>query len=104
MRVMTLAVRTSPDSKRPVMLIQVPLGIYLPAGATLQIGKDPAKKLPFQSCNQEGCLMEYSITDAELAAMQQDSDLTVSVQDLKKAPVTLTVPGLGFAAAYSKMK
>jgi invasion protein IalB len=103
-RVLTLVVRTTPDAKKPVMLIQVPLGIYLPAGITLQIGKDPAKKLPLQSCNQEGCLTEYSVTDAELATMQQDSDLTVLVQDLNKKPVTLPVPGLGFAAAYSKMK
>jgi len=103
-RLLTLAVRTAPDAQKPVMLIQVPLGIYLPAGITLQIGKDPAKKLPFHTCNQEGCLTEYSVTDAELATMQQDSDLTVLVQDLNKKPVTLPVPGLGFAAAYSKMK
>jgi invasion protein IalB len=103
-RVLTLVVRTTPDAKKPVMLIQVPLGIFLPAGITLQIGKEAAKKLPLQSCSQEGCLTEYAVTDAEIAVMQQDADLTVSVQDLKKAPVTLQVPGLGFAAAYSKMK
>ena len=104
MRVLTLVVRTTEDAKKPVMLIQVPLGIFLPAGITLQIGEDAAKKLPLQSCSQEGCLTEYAVTDAEIAVMQQDADLTVSVQDLKKAPVTLQVPGLGFAAAYSKMK
>jgi len=103
-RLLTLVVRTAPDAKKPVMLIQVPLGIYLPAGVTVQIGKEAGKGLPLQSCNQEGCLTEYSVTDAELATKQQDSDLTVLVQDLNKKPVTLSVPGLGFAAAYSKMK
>lgn len=103
-RILTLVVRTTPDAKKPVMLIQGPLGIYLPAGLTIQIGKEPAKKLPLQSCNQEGCLTEYAVTDAEIAAMQQGADVAVLVQDLKKRPVTLQVPGLGFAAAYSKMK
>ena len=101
---LTLVVRTTPDAKNPVMLIQVPLGIYLPAGVTLQIGKNAGKKLPLHSCNQEGCLTEYPVTDAEIAAMQQGADVAVSVQDLNKAPFTLRVPGLGFAAAYAKMK
>ena len=103
-RVLTLVVRTTPDAKKPVMLIQVPLGIYLPAGVTLQIGKDAGKKLPLHSCNQDGCLTEYPVTDAEIAAMQQGADVVVLVQDLNKAPVTLQVPSLGFAAAYAKMK
>ena len=85
------------------MLIQVPLGIYLPAGVTVQIGKEAGKRLPLQSCNQEGCVTEYPVTDAEIAALQQGADVAISVQDLKKAPVTLQVPGLGFAAAYAKM-
>ena len=105
-RVLTLVVRTTPDARKPVMLIQVPLGIHLPAGVTLQIGKNAAKKLPLQSCDHEGCLTEYAVTDAEVAAMQQEADVKVSVQDqdLKMAPVTLQVSGLGFAAAYAKMK
>jgi len=102
--VLTLVVRTTPQTPKPVMLIQVPLGIYLPAGITLQIGRDEAKTLPLQSCNREGCLTEYALTGAEIAAMQRDADLTVSLQDLKQAPVTLKVSGLGFAAAYAKMK
>ena len=36
------------DTKKPVFLMQLPLGVYLPAGATLQIGKEEAKTLPFR--------------------------------------------------------
>ena len=103
-RLLTLAVRTTPDAKKPVMLIWVPLGIYLPAGVTVQIGKDAGKRLPLQSCSQEGCFTEYPVTEPEIAAMQQGADVAVLVQDVKKTPVTFQVPGLGFAAAYSKMK
>jgi invasion protein IalB len=102
--VVTLVVRTTPGTKKPVMLVQVPLGIYLPAGIGLQIGRDAMKTLQLQSCNLEGCLTEYSLADAEIAAMQRNADLTVSMKDLKQIPVSLKVPGLGFAAAYAKMK
>ena len=63
-RILTLAVRRTPVAKRPVLLLQGPLGIYLPAGITLQVGNEAAKALPVQSCDQAGCVAEYAITDA----------------------------------------
>jgi invasion protein IalB len=104
-RLLAVAVRMPAESKKPVMLLQVPLGIYLPAGISLQFGKDPARKLVVQSCNQGGCVAEYSITDAELAAMLKGADLTVVVQSAqKREPITILVPAAGFAAAYAKIK
>jgi invasion protein IalB len=103
-RVLTVAVRVPNDAKKPVMLVQLPLGIYLPGGASIQIGKDQAKVVPLQTCDQNGCVAEYAITDAELAAMQKGADLTISMQNMKKEPVPLTVPVLGFAAAFAKIK
>jgi invasion protein IalB len=93
------------DTKKPVLLMQLPLGVYLPAGATLQIGKDEAKTLPFTSCARGGCIAEYAITDAELAAIAKGADITISAQGgVSRKPFTLTVPALGFAAAYAKIK
>jgi invasion protein IalB len=103
-RILTLVIRTTPNSKKPIMMIQGPLGIYLPAGLTLQIGKDAGKVLPLESCDQAGCLTEYAVTEAEIEAMRGGADLTITVRDLKKKPVTLKVPGLGFADAYAKMQ
>jgi invasion protein IalB len=103
-RLLTVAVRIPPDTKKPVLLLQLPLGIYLPAGATLQVGKDQAKAVPLQTCDQNGCIAEYPITDAEIAAMAKGADLTISMQNMKKEPVPFTMPILGFAGAYAKIK
>jgi invasion protein IalB len=103
-RLLTVAVRMPPDTKKPVMLVQLPLGIYLPAGATIQFGKDQAKMVPLRTCDQNGCVAEYAITEAEIAAMAKGANLTVSMQNLKKEAVPFTVPVLGFAAAYAKIK
>jgi invasion protein IalB len=92
------------DTKKPVFLLQLPLGVYLPAGATLQIGKLEAQTLPFVSCDQGGCIAEYAVTDAELNSIAKGSDLTISAQTVQRKPFTLTVPSLGFAAAYAKIK
>ncbi len=104
-RLLLVAVRVPADTKRPILMVQVPLGVYLPAGASLRIGKGEAKTLPFKGCDQGGCLAEYDVTDAEIAAMAKGSDLTVSVQNQNRKPAfTLTVPVTGFAAAWAKIE
>jgi invasion protein IalB len=104
MRALTLAVQTKPSAKAPVMLMQLPLGVYLPAGVTLQIGKEAANASPFLTCDQSGCLAEHAVTNKEITAMEAGADLTVAVKDLNKAPINFRVPGLGFAEAFAKMK
>jgi invasion protein IalB len=103
-RLLSVVVHVPPDTKKPELLLQLPLGVYLPAGASLQIGKDAAKTVPYKSCDQYGCLAEYAITEAEIAAMSKGSDLTITMQNLNQQPVTVTLPALGFAAAYAKLK
>jgi invasion protein IalB len=103
-RVLSVAVRMPADTKKPVLLVQLPLGVYLPAGATLQIGKLEAQTLPYISCNQGGCIAEYAVTEGELNSIVKGSDLTISAQTTERKPFTLTVPALGFAAAYAKIK
>jgi invasion protein IalB len=102
--VVNVAVRVPADTKKPVILLQLPLGLYLPAGVSLQIGKDAAKALPFQSCDQGGCVAEYPVTEEELAAMLKGADLTVSAQNRNKQPFKLNVSVAGFPAAYAKIR
>lgn len=103
-RFLTVAVRVPPGTKKPVMWIRVPLGTYLPAGVALQFGRNEAKAIPFQNCNRLGCLAAYAVTEAEIAAMLQGADVTVSIQNLKQRPITLAVPAGGFAEAYAKIR
>ena len=103
-RLLSVVVHVPPDTKKPVLLLQLPLGIYLPAGAGFQIGKGEGKNVPFKSCDQFGCLAEYAITDAEISAMSKGEDLTLTMVNLRNEPITVTVPSLGFADAYAKVK
>jgi invasion protein IalB len=103
-RLLSVVVHVPAGTKKPVLLLQLPLGVYLPAGADLQVGKSEGKNVPFKSCDQFGCIAEYAITEAEIGAIGKGSDLTITMQNLRKEPVTVTVPSLGFAAAYAKVK
>ena len=102
--VLTAAVHVPPDTKKPTLLFSLPLGFYIPAGVSLQFGKDAAKSLPVQTCDRGGCLVQYAISAAEISAMQQGADLSVTLQDMKKKPITFVVPVAGFSEAYAKVK
>ena len=102
-RLISVVVHMPPGTKSE-LLIQLPLGVYLPVGASLQIGKDAAKTLPYKSCDQYGCIADYPITEAEIGAMSKGSDLAITMQNFNQKPITVTVPSLGFAAAYAKIR
>jgi invasion protein IalB len=46
----------------------------------------------------------HPVTAAEIAAMLNGADLTISAQNLQKQPVTVRVSVSGFSAAYAKIK
>ena len=103
-RLLSMAVRVPPNND-PDLLLLLPLGIYLPAGVSLQFGKEEAvKKIAIQSCDKNGCRAEYDISNGEIAAMLKGADLTISFQNLEKDPLIIQLPVLGFPAAYAKIK
>ena len=101
---LSVVVRVPPDTKKPIMVIQAPLGSYLPAGVSLQFGQDVAKAVPFRSCNQSSCVATYAVTDAEVGAMLNRANLTIAIQNRQRTPIKLTVQGADFPEAYAKMK
>jgi invasion protein IalB len=96
--------RILPDTKQPNLVLQLPLGVNLPKGVTIQIGGGGAKAVPFQSCNLNGCMAEYPITEAEIASLQKGANLMLSVVTVQNAPIKFNLPAAGFAAAYAKIK
>jgi invasion protein IalB len=82
----------------------LPHGVNLPSGVTLQLGQNGSKVIPFQSCNVNGCLAEYSMSEAEIISLSKGTNLMLSVRSVDNTPVSFNVPGAGFAAAYAKIR
>jgi invasion protein IalB len=98
-----VAVRVPPDTKKPQMLLLLPLGLYLPEGVSVQFGGSDAKRVPIESCDPTGCLTNYPVSEAEIGAMLKGTILTISVYDRDKQPVVIKVPPAGFGEAYAKI-
>jgi invasion protein IalB len=103
-RFMTVSVNPPRGDKKTTLVLQLPLGIYLPAGVSMQFGKAAAKTIPIISCDQNGCTAEYTATDAEVKSMLSGENLLVAVQARDQKPLSVNVPFDGFDTAYSKLR
>ena len=91
------------NSRQPVLTLQLPLGMDLTAGASLQIDANPALKVPIRSCDQNGCLASMALPAATLTQMQTAKAMTLTVQGGDK-PVKVPFTMTGFAQTYEKIK
>jgi invasion protein IalB len=85
------------------LLLQLPLGVYLPTGVSFRIGDEPNKGLKVETCIESGCAAKALVSEGEIAALVAGARLTVSVRDRKREVVTFEMPGGGFAEAYARL-
>jgi invasion protein IalB len=102
--VIAVSIRVPADTHTPSALIQLPLGLNLPAGAKLQVDDGKTADLQIQTCEARGCYAGTTIAPELLAAMKSGKQLKISFQNLAKEAMTIPLPLADFAAAYDKIK
>ena len=99
-----ISVRTPPDTKTPVMMLQLPLGLNVAEPVQLKIDNGPVDKQPIQTCTNNGCFVGLPLNDKMVAALRGGTLLKVTMQDSNKRSINLDVPLLGFGLALDKTK
>jgi len=97
-------IRVPNDTRTPVALVQLPLGLNLPGGAKFQIDDGKPTDLQIQTCEARGCYAGTPIAPELLAVLKSGKQLKVSFQNLGKETITIPMPLTDFAAAYDKIK
>jgi invasion protein IalB len=97
-------VRVPAETRAPIALVQLPLGLNLPAGAKIQVDDGKTSELQIQTCEARGCYANLPISPDVLAALKSGKQLKVSFQNLAKETITIPMPLTDFAAAYEKIK
>jgi len=100
-----LTVLVQPDGNGgETLLLALPHGLFLPAGAQIQIDGGEPQKLVIQTSDQNGSYAGIALTPELLAALRKGNELKVSflsaLQQAAAVPVTL----IGFSAAYDRMR
>lgn len=102
--IVLINIRVPADTRVPVALIQLPLGLNLPAGAKLQVDEGKAIDLQIQTCENRGCYASTPISAELLASLKSGKQLKVSFQNMAKETIAIPMPLTDFAAAYDKIK
>lgn len=97
-------IRVPGDTKAPVALVQLPLGLNLQAGAKLQVDEGKSVDLPVQTCENRGCYASVPISPDMLNAMRAGKQLKVLFQDLAKETIAIPMSLADFTATYDKIK
>ena len=102
--IVLVAVRVPGDTRAPLAVLLLPLGLNLPGGAKIQVDDGKAVDLAVQTCEQRGCFANTPIAPDLLTAMKSGKQLKVSFQTQAKETITIPMPLADFATAYEKIK
>lgn len=98
------AVRIPAETRAPVMMIQLPLGLFLPGGVELQVDDNKVVALPLQTCEASGCYVGAPVA-AELAEqLRRGKLLRIGFKNLAETKIDVPMPLAGFASAYDSIK
>lgn len=101
--VASVNVKLPPETRQPVMMVQLPVGLFLPGGVNLQIDESKSQALVIQTCDLKGCYAATTVSPELLGAMKSGKRLSVTFQNLNKENVNLAFVLSGFAEGYDKI-
>ena len=102
--IVLINIRVPAETSAPVGVVQLPLGLNLPAGAKIQVDDGKTSELQIQTCEARGCYANLQISPDMLAALKSGKQLKISFQNLAKETISIPMPLADFAAAYEKIK
>jgi invasion protein IalB len=102
--VVLVNIRVPGDTRAPVALVQLPLGLNLQAGAKFQVDDGKSADLPIQTCESRGCYASLPISPETLNALRSGKQLKIIFQDLAKETIAIPLSLNDFATAYDKIK
>src|SRR5579862_1008796 len=80
--VVLVNIRVPGDTRTPIALVQLPLGLNLQAGAKFQVDDGKSTDLPIQTCENRGCYASLPVSPDLLAALKAGKHLKIMFQDL----------------------
>lgn len=99
-----ITVRVPAETKKPVMMVQLPLGILVVEPMAIRVDEGAAENLAIQTCAPSGCYAGAQISEKLLDAMRKGKMLKVAFQNANKQAVLVEMPLTGFVPAYDKIK
>jgi invasion protein IalB len=102
--VVMFSIRVPGDTRAPVMMVQLPLGVFIPGGVELQADTNTVVSLPLQTCDANGCYAGAPVSSEFAEQLKRGKTLRISFKDLSQTKLDIPMPLSGFPAAYDAIK
>lgn len=99
-----VTIRVPPDTRQPVMMVQLPVGIFIPAGVTLQIDQQTPVPLLVQTCDLKGCYAGSPLPAETVISLRTGKRLAISFQNLGKENLSVPFVLDKFEEAFAKIQ
>jgi invasion protein IalB len=103
-RVVHAEIGLVPGSPEPIALFTLPLGISLPPGASLRIGRGEPVRFSIERCEAQGCRGGLKLGAALVEALKQAQDAELIFHDAQRQPIRVALSLEGFAAALEALR
>jgi invasion protein IalB len=103
-RLISVIVRVSPGASQPGLMLHLPVGLYLPAGVTVQLEGQEPEQFRVQTCDLQGCYAGTGVSTSMLSALNSGRHLTVAFQNMSRTRIKVPVPLKGFKGAYEEIQ
>ena len=98
-----VSIQDTGEAGNLTMLIQVPLGLYLPGKLTIGVDGNSLSVLEFQRCDKAGCYVGTKLSKELLDSMIRGQKMQLTVQNQKRQPKIIPVSLMGFAKALQRI-
>ena len=90
--------------KKPRGVITLPLGISLPPGITVRVDKGKTRQFPVERCNNNGCIVAFTLSPELLASMKAGLQAQITFYDSKRQAIGVPVSLRGFTAGFNSLQ
>ncbi len=99
-----ITIRVPSETRKPVMMLHAPLGLYLPPGMSVAVGKGKPLTVPLQTCDNNGCYAGQPVSADLLKQFRNGEKLVLGFQNMNRQDIKVTVSLKGFTEAFEKVK
>jgi invasion protein IalB len=102
-RVLTVTIRKQSKDGALAMLLALPHGLFIPAGASYQIDDGEKKTAAIQTSDQNGAYAAVPLSADLVRILKAGTNLNIGMESVTRNVVTIPVSLNGFSAAIDKL-
>jgi len=91
------------ERKQLIAVMQTPTGVIIPPGVELRVGKIPAQKIPFTSCDPGRCIATATVDANLVREMTTSPTAEAVIQGSQGNTVQFNIQMKGFDRAYAAL-